>query len=323
MEEPNIGWIGLGNAGYPMASCLAKKGHRLLVRDADPARGIAFVEEYPKSRVATLDPDSFQNCEVVVTMLPNGRVVREVLLGEYGIAPHLKPGSAVIDTSSSSPFDTRALGLELSRLRVDLVDSPITQEQLHAIDRGGATLMVGAETPEILEKVMPILQDMSTHVFPMGTLGAGHTMKTLNNYVSVGSIIALNDALVTGQKLGLDPQTMIDVMNVGTGVNFSTKYSQKNLKSYDTGYQLELLVKDVKIAKDVIEKSGFHTELPTLAERYLEDSLKIVEKGADHAESLKSWEQRAGVEIKKTERKNVEEGQIPSVSQEEPVLRVA
>ncbi|KAK7184157.1 hypothetical protein DPSP01_001205 [Paraphaeosphaeria sporulosa] len=303
MEEPSIGWVGLGNAGYPMAACLAKKGHRLLVRDADPTRGIEFVEKYATSRIATSDPDSFQNCDVVITMLPNGTVVNDVLLGANGIAPHLKPGSVVVDTSSSSPFDTRALGLELSRLRVDLVDSPITQEQLHAIDQGGATLMVGADSAEALERVMPILKDMSTHVFPMGGLGAGHTMKTLNNYVSIGSIIALNDALVTGQKLGLDPQTMIDVMNVGTGVNFSTKYSHKNLKSYDTGYQLELLVKDVKIAKDVIAKSGFRTELPALAERYLEDSLKVVEKGADHAESLKSWEQRAGVEIKKTERR--------------------
>lgn len=198
MDEPTIdvGWVGLGNAGYPMAACLAKKGYRLLVRDAAPARGIEFVEEYPKCRVATSDPDSFQNCRLVVTMLPNGKVVNDVLLGAQGIAPHLKPGSIVVDTSSSSPFDTRALGLELSRLRVHLVDSPITQEQLHAIDRGGATLMVGADSPEALETAMPVLKDMSTHVFPMGALGAGHTMKTLNNYVSVGSIIALNDALV-------------------------------------------------------------------------------------------------------------------------------
>jgi 3-hydroxyisobutyrate dehydrogenase-like beta-hydroxyacid dehydrogenase len=308
MEQPDIdiGWVGLGNAGYPMAACLAKKGHRLLVRDADPARGIEFVQEYPKCRVATSDPEGFQNCDIVVTMLPDGKVVYKVLLGEDGIAPHLKPGSVVIDTSSSSPFDTRALGLELSRLRVDLVDSPITQEQLHAIDRGAATLMVGTDSAEALEKVMPILKDMSNHVFPMGQLGSGHTMKTLNNYVSVGSIIALNDALVTGQKLGLDPQTMIDVMNLGTGVNFSTMHSQKNLKSNDTGYQLELLVKDVKIAKDVIEKSGFHTELPALAEKYLENSLKVVEKGADHTESLKSWEQRAGVEIKRTSDETIE-----------------
>jgi 3-hydroxyisobutyrate dehydrogenase-like beta-hydroxyacid dehydrogenase len=102
----------------------------------------------------------------------------------------------VIDTSSSSPFDTRELGAELKKLSIDLVDSPITQEQLHAIDTGGATLMVGCDSPNALEKVLPILKDMSLHVFPMGGLGAGHTMKTLNNYVSVGSIIALCDALV-------------------------------------------------------------------------------------------------------------------------------
>ncbi|KAF1995201.1 2-hydroxy-3-oxopropionate reductase [Amniculicola lignicola CBS 123094] len=302
MEQQNIGYIGLGNAGFPMAACLAKKGYRLVVRDADPAKGIMFEGDYPHCRVATSAPESFSECAVVITMLPNGKVVRDVLLGEHGIAGHLKPGSIVIDTSSSSPFDTKELGAELKKLSIDLVDSPITQEKLHAIDDGGATLMVGSDSPQALEKVMPILKDMSKHVFPMGGLGAGHMMKTLNNYVSVGSIIALCDALVAGQKLGLDPQTMIDVMNVGTGVNFSTMYSMKNLKSYDTGYQLELLVKDVKIAKEVVESSGFQSDLPALALKYLEDSLKLVIKGADHSECLKSWEERAGVEIRKTER---------------------
>lgn len=105
-------------------------------------------------------------------------------------------GSIVIDTSSSSPFDTRELGAELSKLSVELVDSPITQEKLHDIDNAGATLMVGSDSPSALERVLPVLKDMSKHVFSMGGLGAGHTMKTLNNYVSVGSIIALNDALV-------------------------------------------------------------------------------------------------------------------------------
>jgi 3-hydroxyisobutyrate dehydrogenase-like beta-hydroxyacid dehydrogenase len=188
-----VGWIGLGNAGYPMAACLAKKGYRLIVRDADPARGIKFVEEYPKCRVGTLLASDAGNCDVLVTMLPNGKVVREVMLGAHGIATHLKAGmafppvfesgltqysgSVVIDASSSSPFDTRELGAELSKLSIDLVDSPITQERLHAIDAGGATLMVGCGSPKALEKVMPVLEDMSSHVFPMGGLGAGHIMK--------------------------------------------------------------------------------------------------------------------------------------------------
>lgn len=102
----------------------------------------------------------------------------------------------MVDTSSSSPSDTRALGEELKMISIDLVDSPITQRELHAIDTGGATLMVGCDSAEALDKVMPVLRDMSTHVFHMGGLGSGHTMKTLNNYVSVGSIIALCDALV-------------------------------------------------------------------------------------------------------------------------------
>lgn len=93
MDELTVAYIGLGNAGYPMAACLAKKGHRLLVRDADLARSIKFVEEYPKCRIATSDPESFQKCDVVITMLPNGAVVRDVLLGEQGIAPHLKQGT--------------------------------------------------------------------------------------------------------------------------------------------------------------------------------------------------------------------------------------
>lgn len=94
---------------------------------------------------------------------------------------------------------------------------------------------------------------------------------------------------------------MIDVMNVGTGVNFSTAYSMKTLKSFDTGYQLELLVKDVKIAKEVIESSGFQSGFPALALKYLEESLEYVDKGACHSECIRSWEARADVEIKKTD----------------------
>jgi 3-hydroxyisobutyrate dehydrogenase-like beta-hydroxyacid dehydrogenase len=89
-----VGYIGLGNAGYPMAACLGKKGYRLIVRDADPTRGIQFVEEYPKCRVASSAADAFARCDVVITMLPNGKVVRDVVLGEQGIARHLKAGTS-------------------------------------------------------------------------------------------------------------------------------------------------------------------------------------------------------------------------------------
>lgn len=240
MEKPTVGYIGLGHAGYPMAACLAKKGYKLLVHDLDSTPAKKFVQEFPECRLAAstdetgpLGREAFHSCGIVITMLPNGKVVREALLGENGVAWGLQPGtyarnrhrcktycmvdkhgdeshtyiydpagSIIVDTSSSSPFDTQMLGQELKNLSLALIDAPITQRALHAIDTGGATLMVGSDDTHALEKVLPVLKDMSSFVFPMGKLGAGHTMKTLNNYVSVGSIIALCDALVCLCRLG-------------------------------------------------------------------------------------------------------------------------
>lgn len=92
MSNLQVGWIGLGSAGYPMAACLGKKGYSLLIRDADPERAAEFVREYPKCKTAMPKADAFRDCGIVVTMLPNGRVVRDVLLDGDGIARHLKPG---------------------------------------------------------------------------------------------------------------------------------------------------------------------------------------------------------------------------------------
>lgn len=182
MSKPTVGYIGLGNAGYPMAACLAKKGYRLVVYDAAMTPATTFVEEFPQCTTlaavsGAVDTSAFSECSVVITMLPNGKIVRDVLLGENGIASSLKPGdyrtiqvlrgfsslttlqldSVVVDTSSSSPFDTRSLGEDLARISIDLVDSPITQKELHAINRGGATLMVGSDSPAALQRVLPVL----------------------------------------------------------------------------------------------------------------------------------------------------------------------
>jgi 3-hydroxyisobutyrate dehydrogenase-like beta-hydroxyacid dehydrogenase len=221
-----IGYIGLGNAGYPLASTLAKAGYHLVVQDADPKRAEKFALEHHNSSAAE-DGTSFSDIDVLVTMLPNGDIVRDVLLGSDGIAKSLKNGAVIIDTSSSSPFHTQETGKLVADLNstFTLIDSPVTQEYAHALGKGDATLMVGCSNSAALDLAMPILKTMAKHVFVMGELGAGHAMKTLNNYTSAASIMGLCDALIAGQKFGLDPKTMVDVMNVGTGVNFSTKES--------------------------------------------------------------------------------------------------
>jgi 3-hydroxyisobutyrate dehydrogenase len=206
-----------------------------------------------------------------------------------------------VDTSSSSPYDTRSLGQELESHGLVLVDSPVTQAHLHDTDTGDATLMVGSNSAEAIEKVLPVLQAMAKYVFHMGKLGAGHAMKTLNNYVSGASIVALSDALVTGQKFGLDPIQMIDVLNVGTGRNFSTtdSYVTDALpRRYASGFQLALLTKDMGIAKEVFENEQFDTDLPDLIIKHFKEAMNLVKPDADHTELLKSWEKRAGIELK-------------------------
>lgn len=298
-----VGYIGLGNAGYSMASNIPKSGYNLIVHDADSAKVQRAASEWPNTSAWNGDPSHFRDCEVIVTMLPQGKIVRDVLLGKSNIASGLQPGTIVVDTSSSSPFDTLELGRELASHQIQLVDSPITQTYMYATDAGESTLMVGSDSREAFEKVEPILRCMAGYIFHMGKLGNGHAMKTLNNYIMASSICALSDSLVTGQKYGLDPQQMIDVLNVGTGVNFPTMDTFRRdgiTGRYNSGFGLALLVKDLGITEEFMRHNGFETELPALTKRYLGDALKEVEPMADHTKCLVGWEKRAGVTLKRT-----------------------
>ena len=242
-KKPAIGYIGLGNAGHHLASVLSHAGYPLVVRDADSSRTSSFTSTHENATAAT-GYSSFHDVDVLITMLPNGRTVREVLLGKSpasrrgsgaaldgvtgsGVAEYLKDGAVIVDTSSASPYQTRETGTLLKEVNetLTLVDAPVTQEYAFALAKGEATFMVGCDDSAVLEKVKPVLETMGKHVFVMGGLGTGHAMKTLNNYTSAASILGLCDALVAGQQFGLEAEKMVDVMNVGTGVNFSTKES--------------------------------------------------------------------------------------------------
>ncbi|KAK3075878.1 hypothetical protein LTR53_000452 [Teratosphaeriaceae sp. CCFEE 6253] len=300
-----VGYIGLGNAGFSMASNLPKAGYKLVVHDADAARAQRAASEWENTTASEGKGEAFADCDIVITMLPQGKIVREVLLGSQGIAKSLKPGTIVVDTSSSSPFDTISLGQDLAEQDVQLVDSPITQTYMHATDAGESTLLVGADSKEAFEKVKPVLQCMAGYIFHMGKLGNGHAMKTLNNYIMASSICALSDSLVAGQKYGLDPQTMIDSLNVGTGVCFPTldTFRRDGITGrYNSGFGLALLVKDLGITREFMQHNEFETELPALTERYLGDALKEVKRDADHTACLVGWEKRAGVTLKRTEK---------------------
>lgn len=294
-----VGFVGLGQQGGPMAANLIVAGHDLIARDADRERERLFVAAHG-GRGCDGDPAVLSEARVVITMLPNGQVVRDALLGEDGIASRLSPGTIIVDTSSSDPYGTRELGAELAELGLSLLDSPVTRPEAVGDDTRRITFMVAGDD-DAIDRVMPLLQAMAERVFRVGGLGCGHAIKTLNNYVSAAGLAAALDAMVAGQRFGVDVETMLEVFNAGTARNFSTANTlidEAMSRRYAAGFQLALMVKDLRIASSLFEREGFDAPIsPLVRDQFAQALDRLGDQRADLSRSLEGWELRGGVTV--------------------------
>ena len=294
----NVGFVGLGNMGWPMARNLARAGYRLTVRDADSARQQRFAAEH-KARAADA-PAAFREVDAVVTMLPTGRIVREVMLEwQGGLAGALARDAIVIDMSSSDPTGTRELGRALAANGIALVDAPVSGGVPKA-DAGTLAIMIGGDDAAAIERVRPLLDTMGKKLFLTGPLGSGHAMKALNNYVAAAGFTAAAEALIVGCKFGLDPAVMVEILNASTGRNFSTEYTMKEHvlpRKFATGFALGLLAKDVGIAADLVDAIGADAPVCRLLRSLWAEASTAMGGGVDHSVALRHWEQRNGVEL--------------------------
>jgi 3-hydroxyisobutyrate dehydrogenase len=294
----NVGFVGLGNMGWPMARNVARAGFPLTVRDADHARQQRFAEEHG-CRVAN-DPSAFRTADVVVTMLPTGRIVREVMR-EWagGLVQALARGSIVVDMSSSDPVGTRELAAALARNGVTVIDAPVSGGVPKA-QAGTLAIMIGGDDARAIERVRPLLDSMGQKLFFTGPVGSGHAMKALNNYVAAAGYTAGAEALIVGGKFGLDPAAMVDILNASTGRNFSTEYTLKEHVvpgRFATGFALGLLAKDVAIAADLAEAIGIDAPQCRLIRQMWADAEAAMGSGSDHSVAIKRWAQANGVAL--------------------------
>ena len=209
-----VGFIGLGTMGWPMAANIARAGHLVVGLDTDAARAQAWASEH--GGTAADGPEAFADVPVVVTMLPNGKVVRNAVL-DGGVADALPDGAVVVDMSSSEPWETLSLAPELAERGVTLLDAPVSGALTRAID-ATLTIMLGGEDEAAIARATPVIETMSERIFRTGPLGSGHAMKGLNNFITGTGFVATCEALVVGAKVGLDPAVMLDVMNASSGV---------------------------------------------------------------------------------------------------------
>jgi 3-hydroxyisobutyrate dehydrogenase len=250
-----VGFIGIGNMGWPMAAHIAAAGHELTVFDVDAEKSGRFARENNCKAAANLGEVAAN--EFTITMLPTGRIVRQALLEDQGgaFAKALKPGALVIDMSSSEPVGTRELGAEIARRGAVMIDAPVSGAVPRA-KAGTLAIMIGGDDKAAIERAKPLLQSMGKQLFETGPLGTGHAMKALNNYIAAAGYTAVVEALLIGQRFGLDQNTMVDILNVSTGRNFTTEVMIKEqvlAGKFATGFALGLMAKDVRIAADLGE----------------------------------------------------------------------
>jgi 3-hydroxyisobutyrate dehydrogenase len=258
-DKPQIGFIGLGAMGYPMAARLAGAGYRLRVFDIMPGVPGRFAAEFAAQACGSA-AEAARDADVAITMLPSSNQVEAAVLGASGspgVAGAMHRGAYVIDMSSSEPLRTRRLAQTLAEKGLVLVDAPVSGGVKKAKD-GSLTIMFGG-SEAALAHCTPILQAMGSTIFRTGDVGNGHAMKALNNFVSAAGLIAAVEALHIGEKFGLDPAVMNRILNVSTGKNNTTekKVEQFMLSgTFDSGFGLALMAKDIGIAIGLAEQLG-------------------------------------------------------------------
>jgi 3-hydroxyisobutyrate dehydrogenase len=296
-----VGFVGLGTMGWPMAANVARGGYDVVGFDADPALAQRWAQEH--GQTAASSSDGFAAVEAVVTMLPNGAIVRSAIL-DGGIADALPDGAVIIDMSSAEPSSTLSLGPELAARGVALVDAPVSGARPKAID-GTLTIMLGGDDEAAIEKATPVIETMSANIFRTGPLGSGHAMKALNNYVGGAAFVATCEALVAGTKFGLDPAVMVDILNVSTGRNFTTMMAAPNdilPRTFSSGFSLALFTKDIGIAADLAEELGIDAPVSRLVHERMRGALEQLDQVADHTLAMTVWEQAADVTVAPHER---------------------
>ena len=298
MSTP-IGFVGLGVMGGPMAENLAKAGFAITVYDIDTARAEALAAQHPTMTAAASPRAVAEASDIVVTMLPTGKHVREVLFGDNGLVQGLKPGALVIDTSSSEPPRTKETAAKLVEAGFAMVDAPVSGAEPGA-KAGELVFMVGGDAAAVA-RAMPLLDVMGAKSVHLGPSGSGHAMKCINNLVTAITFMATGEGLIMGSKYGLDPAAMNEVMNESTSGSWITRnhIPQRIIsRTFDDQFKFALLLKDVNIALGLSEELDLASPLSKFAQGQWQDIARDITDGASVSDMVKVQEQRAGVEIK-------------------------
>jgi 3-hydroxyisobutyrate dehydrogenase-like beta-hydroxyacid dehydrogenase len=292
-----VGFIGLGTMGAPMAANVLKGGHALTVHDVNEAavRGLvdagATAAKSPKEVAAA--------SEIVITMLPDGPDVERVAFGPNGVIEGLRANAIYIDMSTIDPAVTRRVGEAVAGKGAVMIDSPVGKTAEFAV-QGKLTLMVGGPA-DAIARCRPVLDCMGTDFFHCGELGAGEAMKLINNLLATVLLEASSEALVAGVKSGLTLDTMLSVMKTTMAWNNQMAMAMQRrplLGDFTPGFMLKLAHKDCRLALAMYESLGVSANAGRAALASLDEGRRKGMDDLDVGALLKLREDEAHVNVR-------------------------
>jgi 3-hydroxyisobutyrate dehydrogenase len=305
MTKLHIGFIGIGVMGAPMAANLSRAGYALTLYDINTDASKNLAKSFAGMQVATSPKAVAQVSDVVITMLPSGKHVQQVALGDSGLLEGLREGTLLIDTSSAEPWLTAQTADTLRTKGVAMVDAPVSGAEPGA-KAGELVFMVGGD-PSSVGRALPILNAMGKQIFHLGPIGCGHAMKCINNLVTAMTFMATIEGYTIGKQFGLNPEVMTDVLNVSTGMSWisQTHIKQRIIsRTFDDAFKLELMVKDIGIAMDLAGEMNLPLPFCALGQHLWKASDRHAGAGSSISR-MASWiEHVTGVEITPESDKN-------------------
>jgi 3-hydroxyisobutyrate dehydrogenase-like beta-hydroxyacid dehydrogenase len=258
----HVGFVGTGNMGGPMATNVLKAGHQLTVFDAR-AEATAALEKLGARRAPNLAAVAAA-VEVTLTSLPNDAIVEEVLFGSAGMPGLIAgayAGQVVFDLSTVSPDTTRRLAVRAAERGVRLIDAPVSGSVSGAV-AGTLAVMIGAPASDVAP-YESVLRAIGKNLFFLGETGRGNIFKLLNNFVALTNQAALCEAMALADRLGVDRQTVGEVLSRASGASFilERKLSALVAHDYRAGFFVDLAWKDLRLALELAERAGARTEV--------------------------------------------------------------
>lgn len=290
-----IGFIGLGIMGKPMAKNILKSGIGELYVNT---RNKAVVEELVSAGATYATYQEMgETCDVILTMLPNSPQVKSVMLGENGVANHMKPGSVFIDMSSINPVASKEIAAALAEKGVEMLDAPVSGGEPKAID-GSLSFMVGGKQ-EIFDTYKPLLLTMGASVVRCGEVGAGNTTKLANQIIVACNIQALSEALTLAQKAGVDPELVFQAIKGGlAGSTVMNAKAPMMIAGNDKpGFKIDLHIKDLNNALDCAHTVGAPVPMTAQVQEIMQWLHNHDCGGNDHSAIAKYYEYLTDIKI--------------------------